>query len=679
MQLHDVSSSRTDAAMRTRAAWDFIRALSFRDAHLQVGVARLDCDRSILLFSFCILISFCIPLAMCGCLGGQIIGANASAGSLQASPNNVNFGSVSLGTTTSASVALVNQGTADVKVSQVSLAGQSFSVTGANDLPITVSAGRTVNLNVNFSPATMGTATGQLTISSDGAANGTLVVGLNGTGTATETATAPQLSLLSCNNNTVTGSAYDTCTVTLNEAAPSGGIAVSLASNDPAVTTPASITVGSGSTSASFMGTISAVPITQTATLTASAGGAAETFALQLDAASQASAGTAVLSGLSCANSSVTGAGTDSCTIALNGAAGSGGITVSLASDNNEVTVPASVTVASGSTSASFTANIASVNSTQVATLTADAGGVTEAFALQLNAVSGPAASAPVLTGMSCAIVSMTGAGTDACSVLLNSAAPSGGFSVNLASSNLAVTVPTSVTVTAGSTSASFIATFSSVSSAQTVTLTASSGGVVEEFSMQLNVSGTSGLSINATSIAFGNVPLNTMVTQTVQLTASGPLPILVAAATVQGSGFSIAGATFPLTLAIGQPVLIDVTFDPTSAGAATGQLIIVSTALTGGTATVSLSGSGEVSEVDEVNLSWDAPESSPDPVAGYNIYRAPGGSASYAQLNPAVVTETTYVDTTVQASQTYDYIVESVDALGVASAPSNMASVTIP
>ena len=44
-----------------------------------------------------------------------------------------------------------------------------------------------------------------------------------------------------------------------------------------------------------------------------------------------------------------------------------------------------------------------------------------------------------------------------------------------------------------------------------------------------------------------------------------------------------------------------------------------------------------------------------------------------------SAITQTSYVDTTAQAGQTYDYIVESVDASGVTSAPSNMASANIP
>jgi hypothetical protein len=231
------------------------------------------------------------------------------------------------------------------------------------------------------------------------------------------------------------------------------------------------------------------------------------------------------------------------------------------------------------------------------------------------------------------------------------------------------------VTVPGGAIRAAYSATISSVSTAQTAILTASAGGVSEEFPLQLNVA-AAGLNINATSVAFGTVPVNTAVTQSVAVTASGPLPFAVTAATVQGAGFSISGATFPLALTDGQTATIDVTFDPTAAGASTGQLIIVSTSLTGGEAVVSLSGTGELVEV---NLSWDAPASSPDPVAGYNVYRAPDGSNSYQLLSSVSNSQLTYTDTSVQAGLTYDYLVESVDASGVTSAPSNVATVTLP
>jgi fibronectin type 3 domain-containing protein len=122
----------------------------------------------------------------------------------------------------------------------------------------------------------------------------------------------------------------------------------------------------------------------------------------------------------------------------------------------------------------------------------------------------------------------------------------------------------------------------------------------------------------------------------------------------------------------------LSVQFDPTAAGAASGTLTVVSTSSTNPTDVISLGGTGE-STAYEVNLTWAAPSSSSDPVAGYNVYRTPSGSAAYEQINPAVVTETAYTDTSVQAGQTYDYIVESVDASGNTSAPSNMAAVPVP
>jgi fibronectin type 3 domain-containing protein len=144
------------------------------------------------------------------------------------------------------------------------------------------------------------------------------------------------------------------------------------------------------------------------------------------------------------------------------------------------------------------------------------------------------------------------------------------------------------------------------------------------------------------------------------------------------GTGFSVSGTSLPLSLSAGQSATLNIQFDPTTAGASAGTLTIVSTSLTNPTQIVNLSGTG-VAAGYEVNLSWSAPASSADPVAGYNVYRSPSGSSSYAQLNSAVLNQTSYVDTTVQNGQTYNYIVESVDSSGVTSSPSNTASAVTP
>jgi len=92
------------------------------------------------------------------------------------------------------------------------------------------------------------------------------------------------------------------------------------------------------------------------------------------------------LSGISCNNSSMVGAGTDNCFVALNGPAGTGGLTVSLDSTSAAVTVPATVTVPAGTTGVGFSAKVTAVSSSQSAVLTANAGEVSESFALELGA-----------------------------------------------------------------------------------------------------------------------------------------------------------------------------------------------------------------------------------------------------------------------------------------------------
>jgi hypothetical protein len=185
-------------------------------------------------------------------------------------------------------------------------------------------------------------------------------------------------------------------------------------------------------------------------------------------------------------------------------------------------------------------------------------------------------------------------------------------------------------------------------------------------------------LSINASSVAFGSVDIGQPSTQTVTLTSMGNVSVTVNSAAVTGTGFTLSGATLPVTLAPGQTATVGVEFNPTVAGAATGALTINSTSSTNGTAAIALTGTGTAVAY-QVNLSWDAPVNSTDPVAGYNVYRAPSGSTMYQLVNPSVESQTAYVDTTVQAGSSYDYIVESVDASGVASAPTSPVLVAIP
>jgi Abnormal spindle-like microcephaly-assoc'd, ASPM-SPD-2-Hydin len=80
---------------------------------------------------------------------------------------------------------------------------------------------------------------------------------------------------------------------------------------------------------------------------------------------------TAQIRNISCRSTSVTGAASDDCTVALSSPAGSNGLTVSLSSNNSAVTLPSHIWVGPKATSLSFTATVAAVTKAQTAFLTA--------------------------------------------------------------------------------------------------------------------------------------------------------------------------------------------------------------------------------------------------------------------------------------------------------------------
>jgi len=184
-------------------------------------------------------------------------------------------------------------------------------------------------------------------------------------------------------------------------------------------------------------------------------------------------------------------------------------------------------------------------------------------------------------------------------------------------------------------------------------------------------------LTINAGSVSFGSVTVNTATTQTLTLTSTGTSPVTVNSAAISGAGFTIVGGSFPVTLNPTQTLTLQLQFQPTTVAALTGQLSISSNSSSGSTAVVALSGTG-TAVAHEVDLSWDAPVSSPDPVAGYNIYRSTG-SGSFVLINSSLDSAVVYVDSTVVSGATYSYEVKSVGASGVESVASNQITLTIP
>jgi hypothetical protein len=183
-------------------------------------------------------------------------------------------------------------------------------------------------------------------------------------------------------------------------------------------------------------------------------------------------------------------------------------------------------------------------------------------------------------------------------------------------------------------------------------------------------------LTISPSSVPFGNSTINTPSTQTVTLASTGTAPVVIQSATLSGPGFTMSGATFPVTLNPGLALTLEVQFDPMVSGAATGSLSIQSSSSTNGTAVIRLTGTGIPHQV---ALSWDPPGSFTVPITSYNTYRLTTGGSAYQLLNSSVGLQTTYVDKAVQSGVTYDYIVTSVDSTGAESVPSNTVTATIP
>jgi len=277
-----------------------------------------------------------------------------------------------------------------------------------------------------------------------------------------------------------------------------------------------------------------------------------------------------------------------------------------------------------------------------------------------------------VLSGLSCDRSALrAGAQTDACAVTLTGPA-TGNLSIHLASNNPAVRVPSSVNVSNGSSFASFIASATWVSTAQTATITASQDRITASFKIQLTQASAS---LSAQGVAFGNVSVDSTDTQSVSLLSSGTGPITISAIATSGTGFTVSGVTPPLTLDPGDAINALVAFSPMSGGAATGSITVNTNASNGRPLSLALTGTGVLYQVD---LSWNAPGTN-DPIAGYNVYRSEEGSPSYIIVNDDLVTGTIFVDQTVVNGTFYTYFVEAVDESGASSGPSGAFAIQIP
>ena len=354
--------------------------------------------------------------------------------SLSINPVQVTAGATSRGTVTLSSAAPA--------------AGAVVTLLSSNTNAATVPASVTVAPNATTAMFTVSTKP------VTAATNVTITAKYSGATKALTVVVNPSTFSLSLNPVAVTGGTGSTGTVKLATAAPVGGTAVTLASNNTnAATVPASVTVPANATTATFAITTKTVTTAATVTITATYKGAAHTATLTVNPPG------AALAAVALNPATVTAAAGSTGTVTLAAAAPAGGAVVTLASNNtNAATVPVSVTVPTNATEATFAVTTKVVAAATAVNISATYKGVVKAATLTVNPPAGPAALAAVTMNPNTMIFGTVSVGT----VTLTTPAPAGGAVVTLASSDwVSFNVPASVTVPTGATSAKFNVTTS--------------------------------------------------------------------------------------------------------------------------------------------------------------------------------------------------------------------------
>jgi len=227
-----------------------------------------------------------------------------------------------------------------------------------------------------------------------------------------------------------------------------------------------------------------------------------------------------VLSGVAVNPASVVGGQSSVGTVTLSGPqSGATVIALSTPAPASVATMPASVTVPAGATSASFTINTSPQTSQFNMNIFADLPGSPGQQALLIITAGGAAGVSAVSTSP----VDLVGGKSATGTVRLSAAAPSGGASVTLtkgfsngATGTVPITIPASVSVPAGQTTASFAIATNSVAATTNVRISASFNGTTSAADMTL-------FPLLAQVSFAGNVPGGTPGTGTVTLNGAAP------------------------------------------------------------------------------------------------------------------------------------------------------------
>ena len=220
----------------------------------------------------------------------------------------------------------------------------------------------------------------------------TLTAALNSASASAQfTLRPPSLKWLIISPGTISGGAQPQGIVMLNGQAPAGGAVVSLSSNSPSVSPPASVTVAPDSSSVSFAVPTSPVTANTTAAVTANYGGAIAQAQVTLTPQQPPLS-------LTLNPTSTTGAGGGSFATVTVASPSSTDQILQVASSNPAVaSVPNGVVIPAGSTTGGFNIFTTSVSAQTVVTISVSGGGVTKTADLTVNSAPPPTPGTPSL------------------------------------------------------------------------------------------------------------------------------------------------------------------------------------------------------------------------------------------------------------------------------------------
>ncbi len=183
-------------------------------------------------------------------------------------------------------------------------------------------------------------------------------------------------------------------------------------------------------------------------------------------------------------------------------------------------------------------------------------------------------------------------------------------------------------------------------------------------------------LAANPTSVSFGTVTVGQTGSATLTLTNSSGESVTVSSVSTSGAGLGLSGISTPLTLAPGQSSSFSATVTPASSGSISGTIYLTNNSSTTSIA-IPVAGTAVAAvEAPQVVLEWSASNSA---VIGYNAYRGTVSGGPYTKLTASPVAQSSYTDQTVQAGDTYFYVVTAVGTNGTESGYSSQVEAVVP